>query len=247
MKASIILPTYNEAENILEMVRALFKYRPANWDFQIIVVDDNSPDGTYQRVVSSFGSDSRVIPILRTQDRGLAQSLRAGIERADGDRIIFMGSDFTHDPVEVPKLLHVSEVYDIAMGSRFAAGGNMEYLPHYLLSLVYNWFIRMILRTQIQDNLGGYICIRRKALEMLPLEKIFYGYGEFAFRLLHYAQKRHLTIVEIPVYFRTRQKGSSKSHFFLLLFQYTLAAIRLKWDVLLHERNWQPESDSVAN
>jgi dolichol-phosphate mannosyltransferase len=228
MKASILLPTYNEAENIVPLIEAIFGFKPPAWEFEVIVIDDNSPDGTHRVATEAFAKDPRVKTLLRTKDRGLSLSLREGLRHATGDRIIFMGSDFTHDPKELPKLLHVSDIYDIAMGSRFCAGGNMEYLPHYLCSLAYNWWIRILLRTQIQDNLGGYIAIRRECLDKMPLDFIFRGYGEFCFRLLHYAQRAGMTIVEIPVYFRTRQKGNSKSHFFALLFQYTAAALRLR-------------------
>ena len=100
-----------------------------------------------------------------------------------------MDTDFTHDPAEIPKLLHVGEVYDIVSGSRFCAGGSMQDTQHYLSSLAYNWMIRLVLRTQIQDNLGGYFTMRREKLRQLPLDLIFCGYGDYFFRLLHCARK----------------------------------------------------------
>lgn len=227
-KASIVLPTYNESENIVEIVRALLALQPPNWTYECIVVDDNSPDHTYDIVRKAFENEPRVVPILRTTDRGMAKSIGAGVKRATGEWVVMMGSDFTHDPVEVPRLLHVAQIYDIVMGSRFAAGGNMEYLPHYLMSLVYNWFIRLVLRTQIQDNLGCFICIKRDVLESLPFDRIFYGYGDFGFRLLFYAQRKGRTVVELPARYKTRQKGNSKSHFFFLFFQYSIAVLKLR-------------------
>jgi len=228
MKASIILPTYNESGNIIELIQSLLKNRPEGWDFEVLVVDDNSPDGTFDLVRTSFKEDPSVSASLRTTDRGLAKSLRAGAERAQGDWVVFMDSDLTHDPADLTKMLHVARVYDIVIGSRFCPGGNMQDTQHYLMSLIYNWFIRIILRTQVQDNLGGYLVIRSDALRVLPWDRIFFGYGDYCFRLLHYAQKRGSTIVEVPVHFHPRLKGNSKSHFIQLLFSYTMALVKLK-------------------
>jgi dolichol-phosphate mannosyltransferase len=218
MKVSVILPTYNEVENIIDLVNLVMKNMPSLWDYEIIVVDDNSPDGTYQAVLDSFKGNNAVIPILRTVDRGFAKSIRAGIEKASGDQILVMDTDLTHDPIEIPKMLHVGQVYDMVSGSRFCPGGNMESTSHYLASLLYNWVLRIILRTQIQDNLGGYFTISLQNLRCLPYDKIFYGYGEYFFRLLHYAQKSGMSIVEV---------GKSKSKFFTMLFSYMSAAISL--------------------
>ncbi len=228
MKVSVILPTYNEAENIVELVQAIIQNVPPGWEHEVIVVDDNSPDKTWQRVHDCFKDDPSVVPILRTVDRGFAKSIRAGIERAQGEQILVMDSDFTHDPVEIPKMLHVGQVYDIVSGSRFAPGGNMQDVQHYLASMLYNWFMRILLRTQVQDNLGGFFTISRRNLERLPFDLIFFGYGDYFFRLLHYAQKEGMTIVEIPALYRTRRKGQSKSNFLGMLRSYTSAVLALR-------------------
>lgn len=228
MKVSVILPTYNEAENIVELVRQIRQHIPQSWDYEIIVVDDNSPDQTYRLVESTFKDDPSVIPVLRIRDRGLAQSIRTGIERARGDQILVMDTDFTHDPAEIPKLLHVAQVYDIVSGSRFCAGGRMDSRRHYLASLAFNWLMRLVLHTQVQDNLGGYFTIQREKLALLPYDSIFFGYGDYFFRLLHYAQRETLSVVELPAIYRTRNKGASKSHFGKLLFDYTKAMVDLR-------------------
>ena len=227
MKLSVILPTYNEVGNIINLINLIIKNVPPQWDYEIIVVDDNSPDGTYQAVRDSFTGNDAIIPLLRTTDRGFAKSIRAGVEKACGDQILVMDTDLTHDPIEIPKMLHVAQVYDLVSGSRFCQGGNMESTSHYLASLVYNWLLRIILRTQIQDNLGGYFTISLQNLRRLPYDKIFYGYGEYFFRLLHYAQKTGLSLVEVPAYYRFRQKGKSKSKFFKMLFSYLAGAVAL--------------------
>jgi dolichol-phosphate mannosyltransferase len=143
-----------------------------------------------------------------------------------------MDTDFTHDPAEIPRLLHVARVYDLVSGSRFCPGGNMQDVGHYMASMLYNWALRVILRTQVQDNLGGYFTMRRDRLLQLPLAQIFVGYGDYFFRLLHHAQRRGMSVVEIPAVYRARTRGSSKSHFGRLLISYTLAALRLKRECL---------------
>ncbi len=230
MKVSVILPTYNEVANIVPLVRRTAEVIPPEWEREIIVVDDNSPDGTFRAVQEAFAGDPTVVPILRTTDHGLGKSIRAGIERATGDQLLVMDTDFTHDPAEIPKMLHVSKVYDIVSGSRFCPGGDMGSFSHYARSLIYNWFVRIILHTQIQDNLGGYFTISRECMNLLPFDDIFFGYGDYYFRLLHYAQRAGMSIVEIPAFYNTRQKGSSKSRFWKLLIDYTIAllALRLK-------------------
>jgi dolichol-phosphate mannosyltransferase len=228
VKISVVLPTYNESANIVRLVQAIISRMPREHDYEIIVVDDNSPDGTSQTVRDAFVANSAVMTLLRTSDRGLANSIRAGIEKARGDQLVVMDSDFTHDPDEIPKMLRVGEVYDIVSGSRFCAGGRMQDTPHYIASLVYNWLIRLVLRTQIQDNLGGFFTMSRQKLLRLPLDAIFFGYGDYFFRLLHFAQAQGFTVVEIPAQYASRHSGTSKSNFFKLLLSYTQALLRLK-------------------
>lgn len=227
MKVSVVLPTYNEADNIVDLVNEIKKHIPDGWERQIIVVDDSSPDGTFDKVRAAFPEDAEVVPLLRTVDRGLAKSIREGIEAAEGDIVIAMGADFTHDPREIPKMLQVVGPYDIVIGSRFCAGGRMHSTVHYIASLYFNRIIRVLLRTQVQDNLGGYFAMRSEQLRRLPFDKIFFGYGDFFFRLLHYAQQEHMTIVEVPTTYEARREGDSKSNFLKLLFSYSIAVLKL--------------------
>lgn len=240
MKVSVVLPTYNEAENIVDLVREVARVVPEGWQHEVVVVDDNSPDGTHRIVADEFADDPGVVAVLRETDRGLARSIRAGIERADGDVIIAMGADFTHDPREIPKMLNVIESYDIVIGSRFCAGGRMHSTIHYIASLYYNRMIRVLLRTQVQDNLGGYFAMRSEQLRRLPFDRIFFGYGDFFFRLLYYAQKVGMTIVEVPTTYEARREGTSKSNFGKLLFSYSAAVARLTWQRFLDRkaRGW---------
>jgi dolichol-phosphate mannosyltransferase len=225
---SVILPTYNESGNIVKLVGAVAANIPPDWDYQILVVDDNSPDDTLGTVTRAFPDDPRVVPVLRTENRGFAKSIRAGIEQAAGERVVVMDSDLTHDPVEIPRLLHVGDVYDFVSGSRFCAGGRMVDTTHYLLSMAYNWLLRLLIRTQVQDNLGGYFTARREMLLSLPLDEIFFGYGVYYFRLLHFVQKSGGSIVEIPAAYLLRSEGKSKSNWTRMFLTYTVGAIKLK-------------------
>ena len=228
MKVSVILPTYNEAGNIVELVRMIIDNIPSDWDYEIIVVDDNSPDQTFEIIQEAYQDNPAVIPHLRTKDRGFAKSIRAGIDVAQGDQILVMDSDFTHDPMQISKILHVSKVCDIVIGSRFCAGGNMQDTQHYYTSLLYNWLVRLILRTQVQDNLGGYFTVTRQQLDLLPFDRIFFGFGEYFFRFIYYAQRKHMQIIEIPIVYNVRRKGRKKSNAVKMLFSYTFAMLNLK-------------------
>lgn len=225
---SVILPTFNESGNIVRLVTLIEQNIPHGWEYQILVVDDNSPDGTLDLVVKTFSDNEKIVPVLRTTDRGFAKSIRAGIELAKCDRIVVMDSDLTHDPVEIPKLLHVSEIYDFVSGSRFCAGGRMVDNMHYLFSMSYNWLLRLLIRTQVQDNLGGYFAARRSMLLSLPFDEIFFGYGDYYFRLIHFVQISGYSIVEVPAAYLLRGEGKSKSNWLRMLVTYTLGATRLK-------------------
>jgi dolichol-phosphate mannosyltransferase len=227
-RVSVVLPAFNEAGNIVDLIRGVATVIPEAYTYEIIVVDDNSADGTYRLVCDTFADEPRVRAILRTLDRGLAKSIRAGIEQVSGDYVVVMDTDFTHDPKEIPNLLHVVKICDIASGSRFCAGGRMSDTQHYLISLAYNWMLRIVLRTQIQDNSGGFFVARRDALFSLPFDEIFFGYGDYFFRLLHFAQKARLKIIEIPAEYLARSHGQSKSHWLSMFVGYTRAAVRLR-------------------
>jgi dolichol-phosphate mannosyltransferase len=229
MNVSIILPTYNESKNIVSLIDEIVKVLDRKDQFEVLVVDDNSPDDTFKIVEERFKNDDRIKPILRIKDRGFAKSIREGIERAKYKQIIVMDTDFTHDPKIINKLLHVGIVYDMVSASRFSPGGDMEDVFHYVASLTYNWLLRIVLRTQIQDNLGGYFTAKREHILDLPLDEIFQGYGEYYFRLLHFMQNRNRTIVEVPAVYISRIKGESKSKFINMAFIYFYEAIKVRF------------------
>jgi dolichol-phosphate mannosyltransferase len=150
-----------------------------------------------------------------------------GIENATREFILVMDTDFTHRPDEIPLMLHIVEKVDLVSGSRFCAGGSMDSTVHYLASFAYNLLIRVIIRTQVQDNLGGFWVARTELIRKLPYEEIFYGYGDYYFRMLHYLQQLDAHLVEVPAHYTQRTAGASKSNFLKLLLKYSIEAIRL--------------------
>lgn len=224
---SIVLPTYNEKDNIIDLINKI-KEVIQNYSYEIIVVDDNSPDETFEICKKHFINDEKTKMILRKTNQGLANSIREGIENAKGEYVIIMDTDFTHDPSLIKQMLSMNTKYNIISGSRFCKGGSMESTMHSILSQVYNKMIKFILQTKIEDNLGGFFCIKRENLMQLPYERIFYGYGDYYFRLLYFANQKNFSIIEIPARYTTRTRGKSKSKFFQMAYKYFIEVIKLK-------------------
>jgi dolichol-phosphate mannosyltransferase len=229
MKISIILPTYCEKENIVRLIDALYVNNSKQvWSTEIIVVDDNSPDGTADaaRTREKDGKVS-VHCFIRNQERGLATAVLFGIHQSSGDIVVVMDTDFNHDPEMIPQMVKFMEYYNLIIGSRFVTGGGMQDRKRYFFSLVYNLFIRSLLRTQIQDNLSGFFAVWRKDLVAMDLNQIFTGYGEFFIRLTYFCRQRHLKILEIPAFYNQRLHGTSKSRFFGMILNYTRCVLYL--------------------
>lgn len=231
MKASIILPTYKEKDNIVELIQAIFAaLEPCALAYEVVVVDDNSPDGTADAVRQNFGGDSRVKLFVRTGERGLATAIRYGVEHSNGAIVVSMDTDFNHDPAILPQMIKFLDHYDIIIGSRFVMAGGMEDRFRQFSSLIYNYAIRFLFHTPVHDNLSGFFSIHRQKLEALDLDQIYYGYGDYFIRLLMVAHKRGYRMLEIPVFYRLRMHGHSKTQFLSIFTQYSraLLALRLK-------------------
>jgi dolichol-phosphate mannosyltransferase len=228
MKTSIILPTYNERENIVELIKAITATLSSFSDYEVIVVDDNSPDGTADAVRQYLNSNSQIRLYVRTEDRGLASAIRHGVERANGQILVFMDTDFNHDPAILPQMISFLQYYDIVIGSRFVMAGGMEDRFRQFSSLLYNYGIRLLFRTPVHDNLSGFFSIDRDKLLSMDLDQIYYGYGDYFIRLLMVAHRRGYNMLEIPVFYRLRMHGHSKTQFFSILTKYTLAIIKLR-------------------
>ena len=240
---SVILPTFNERDNICDLVDAIHReLEPAGYAYEVLVVDDNSPDGTAEVVRLRYrleGAATALLPgsergrlrlFVRTQNRGLANSIRDGLLAAQGQTLVVMDTDFNHDPVMIPQMVDLLRYYDLVIGSRFVMRGGMEDRLRYHFSQIYNVFIRALFQTQIQDNLSGYFAIRRERLYSLaPLfPAIFYGYGDYFIRLLLAAWRQGWKILEVPVFYILRRHGDSKTGFWSVFKKYTAAVLRLR-------------------
>lgn len=228
-KTSVILPTYNERDNVVELVQAIHRHLESqHFRYEVVIVDDNSPDGTAGVVRAAFGDDPRVRLHVRTGERGLATALRYGAEHSDGEVLVFMDTDFNHDPAAIPQLIKFLEYYDVVIGSRFVMRGGMEDGVRYVFSFIYNLGLRFLFGTRVWDNLSGFFAIHRQRLFELDLDQIFYGYGDYFIRLLMVGWRRGWRMVEIPVFYRLRTHGHSKTQFIHTFTQYTIAIVKLR-------------------
>ena len=235
---SVILPTYNEKGNIIRLIDEIIKaVRLVKKDYEIIVVDDDSPDNTGNYARENYQNDANVKVIIRKNQRGLASAIRAGIDMSKGEVIIVMDTDFNHDPKLIPQFVEFLGHYDFIIGSRFTMGGGMYSRFRYYCSFVYNFMIRIILHTQIQDNLSGFFSVKRGRLLKLDFDKIFWGYGDYFFRLLFYAKKLNFKILAVPVIYGKRDYGQSKTSFIAMLFKYSKELITLRLRHLGKEKN----------
>ena len=227
--ASILLPTYKERDNIVELVHSIQLHLGAQgFSYEVVIVDDNSPDGTADAVREAFGADPRVKLYVRTHERGLASAVRYGAEHSTGEVLVFMDTDFNHDPAMIPQLIKFLEYYDLVIGSRFVMRGGMEDRARYVFSFIYNLGLRFVFGTRVWDNLSGFFAIYRGRLFELDMDQIFYGYGDYFIRLLMVGWRRGWRMLEIPVFYRLRQHGHSKTQFLSTFAQYTLSILKLR-------------------
>ena len=225
-KISIILPTYNERDNIIPLIESIHD-KLRLFDHEIIVVDDSSSDGTFD-IVSSHGF-SQVKPMLRKNDPGLAFSIREGIENSTGEIIIVMDSDFNHDPVYIPEMINSIADHDCVCASRFITGGGIYSRTRHFLSHLFNAFIRTMTGISTSDNLFGFFAIKRTLLETCPYDSIFYGFGDYYIRLLYYLSAMNADIYEIPAFHNKRKSGQSTNSLLRTFLLYVIAVIKLSF------------------
>lgn len=229
--ASIILPTYNESGNIVKLIETLRMYLSAKRiTNEIIVVDDDSPDKTGLLAQKYFSKIPNVRVIIRKKDKGLASAIRFGIEKAVGEIVVVMDTDFNHEPKLVTRLVEKCKNYDVVVGSRFIKGGGMSDKTRERLSYLFNVIIRVILSSPVHDNLSGFFAIRREKLEKLDFDKIFYGYGDYFIRLIYLAKLQNNTFSEAPSFYRAREYGVSKSQFINMFRDYLTSTLSLRFN-----------------
>jgi dolichol-phosphate mannosyltransferase len=225
---SIVLPTFNEKDNIVPLIEELrSRFRDGGYSYEILVVDDQSPDGTASAVAAAFADDLGVGVTVRRENPGLAYSIREGIERSAGATILVMDTDFNHKPTDAVLLFEVAQHVDLVIGSRFIFGGGMSSLLRYYLSYFYNIFLRTTLGTRLDDNLSGLFAIKRQRMFELDFDKIFWGYGDYFFRLLLLSQRAGFLHVQVPVFYGSRLGGESKTRFLGIFARYTREVLYL--------------------
>jgi dolichol-phosphate mannosyltransferase len=211
-KSMIIIPTYNEKENIERLVQTIFQLEP---DFYITIVDDNSPDGTGQIADELAKTYPSVHVIHRPGKQGLGTAYVAGFKYAlatGADYIFEMDADFSHDPYKLPDFLKTIEEYDLVLGSRYLNGIRVEgwRFRRLLLSKFANIYASYIMVLPVWDFTGGFRCYRREVLESIDLDRIHSDGYAFQIEMLSYTFKHGFRVKEIPFIFREREHGYSK-------------------------------------
>ncbi len=208
----VIIPTYNEAENLPLIVPEILAQDPG---LEVLVVDDNSPDQTGKIGDDLAEQSGRVHVLHRPQKRGLGAAYRAGLTRAlelNPELIFQMDCDFSHPPGELKTMLREIEHYDVVLGSRYLKGITVVNWPieRILISYFGNWYARKITGLPITDTTGGFRCMRRELVEQVGFERIKSDGYAFQIELNYRFVKNGARIKEIPFYFLDRTSGTSK-------------------------------------
>ena len=214
--AWLILPTYNEAENIEALVRAaLPQLESTGREHAILIVDDGSPDGT-GRIADRLAQEHGPVRVLhRAAKQGLGRAYLAGFQVALGegaDLMLEMDSDFSHDPTDLPRLIAAADAADLVLGSRYVPGGGVENWgwTRRALSRGGSWYAQVLLGVPVRDLTGGFKCFNRRVLEAIDLDGVHAdGYG-FQIELTYRAVQAGFTVTEVPIRFRERREGHSK-------------------------------------
>ncbi len=212
MNAAIVIATYNERENLGALASVILQHD----GYRIIVVDDDSPDGTgalADALATQFSG--RISVIHRKAARGLGRSLVAGLQRAletDADLIFQMDADFSHDPKYLPDMAAAAADADLVLGSRYVQGVSVVNWPLHriVLSTLANRYIRAVTGLEVRDCTTGFRCWRRDALARLPLEGLISDGYAFLVEQLHLARRLGCRVREVPIIFVERREGTSK-------------------------------------
>jgi dolichol-phosphate mannosyltransferase len=211
-RALVVVPTYNERTNIPLLVPAILLQDPR---IEVLVVDDNSPDGTGQLAADLARADSRVHVLHRPAKEGLGKAYLAGFRWAldrGYDYVFEMDADFSHDPKFLPEFLGAIEDADLVVGSRYKSGVNVINWPmsRLLLSIGANQYARIVTGLPLADSTGGFKCFRRKVLEAIALDRVKSNGYAFQIEMSFLAWKKGFRIREIPIVFTDRVEGQSK-------------------------------------
>lgn len=212
MKAIVVIPTYNEKDNVARLASAVLAQHP---DISILFVDDNSPDGTGKIIDSLVADNDRIHVLHRAGKLGLGSAYREGFKRAlslGADYIIEMDADFSHDPEVLPLFLTAALDSDLVIGSRYLHGVSVVNWPirRLILSYFASVYTRWVTGLQLMDCTSGFKCFRRSALECIDLDRIRSDGYSFQIEMNYRCMEKGLKITEIPIIFIDRHAGSSK-------------------------------------
>lgn len=213
LKTLVVIPTYDEVDNVPRIVPAVLARGDA---VDVLVVDDNSPDGTGDVAAGLAAENSRVHVLHRPGKQGLGRAYLAGFAwglARPYDVIVEMDADFSHRPEDLDAILAAAEDADVVVGSRYVDGRVTVInwpIARLLISLFGSWYARTITRLKVRDATGGFNCWRREVLESIGLEHIESNGYAFQIELKYRASRKGFTIVEIPIVFSERDSGESK-------------------------------------
>jgi dolichol-phosphate mannosyltransferase len=211
--AVVVIPTFNERENIPNLIGALFGLYP---DIRILVVDDHSPDGTSDAVRELQPRHPNLMLLERMQNPGFAASYRDGFRQVLSEpwceAVVTMDADFSHDPSMIRHLLDKLSDHDVVVGSRYVAGGSVKRwnLRRRLLSRYANLYLTVVLGLPVHDMTSGFTCMRRQALEKVPVQKTASDGYSFLVELKYMLSRAGSRIGEYPISFEERREGQSK-------------------------------------
>ena len=230
-KFSIILPCYNEKDNLdllIDIIEDNLKILKI--EFEIIIVDDSSTDGTEDLINAKYKDNSKVILINRKKERSLGKSVEDGLNSSNFENIIVMDADFNHNPEYLKDIIKLQESnnFDMICCSRFMNNGKKESNFRFNASKYYNFILKPFLSSNINDQLSGFFMIKKDCLKLLEFNKIFYGYGDFYFRLIYFINKFNKKIFEFPIIYEERKFGISKTKFLDIFLKYTYEAIKFR-------------------
>ena len=224
---SIILPSFKEEKNLNLLIDKIFNISKK---FEIIIVDDFSNDGTLEMLKNKKKLFKNIKYLIRYKNKSLSKSIYEGILLSSKRNIIVMDCDFNHNPKDILKLIKNFEKkkLDFISGSRFKNVNLKNLKTRFIFSFFYCLILSKFLGFKSTDSLSGFFIIKKNILQKMNLRKIFYGYGDYFFRLIYYINKKSYKLDEIQIKYGNRIHGFSKTSFLGVFLKYTKEAIKLK-------------------
>ncbi|MBU90149.1 polyprenol monophosphomannose synthase [Candidatus Woesearchaeota archaeon] len=208
-KVSVILPTYNEKDNIEELIRQVYHYTGKDL-FEVIVVDDNSSDGTEQVIKKLQKGYNNLRLIVRTNERGLSSAIWRGIKESKGNVVMWLDCDLSHPPKVIPQLLENIPQYDVVIASRYVSGGKDKRLfMRVLASKLVNLLAYIFLGLKVKDLTSGFYAVKKEVFSRVKL--ITTGHAEYCIKFSYDSVKKGFKIKEVSYVFSDRKKGKSKT------------------------------------